>query len=51
MRRYNLNVTLLQCFFYVIVGLSTMVALRHKLSGDSTTPKQSVSMPQSIQKQ
>ena len=51
MNRYNLNVMLLLSGFYVIVGLSIIMVLRHVLSGDSIILKQSVSMPQLIQKQ
>jgi len=51
MNRYNLNVMLLLSGFYVIVGLTTIMVLRHVLSGDSIILRQEPITPQLIQKQ
>ena len=49
--RFHIKLTLYQFGLFISLGLLTMVTLNLIVSGDSTTPKQSSTTHQLIQKQ
>lgn len=50
MKLWNQKVTLYQFGLFIILGLLTMATMRLIVSGDSMTPKNNDTTPQSIQK-